>query len=186
MINIIAFKGKIGSGKTTAALYLINTRQYARLRFADKLKAMLRKLGLTERELDGDLKEVPCELLGGKTPRYAMTTLGTEWGRDMIHSNLWVNALNRSMISLMSTGVTKFVIDDVRFVSEANYIESLKSKYNVLFVGIERGGIKSESTHISETEIDYIFPDHVIYNDDTMESFHRSIDEVVSMYFKGE
>ena len=43
---------------------------------------MLYQLGLGEAHIEGALKEVPCELLGGKTPRYAMQTLGTEWGRD--------------------------------------------------------------------------------------------------------
>ena len=30
------------------------------------------------------------ERWGGKTPRYLMQTLGTEWGRMMVDGDLWV------------------------------------------------------------------------------------------------
>jgi hypothetical protein len=187
MINVIAFVGKAGSGKTTASEYLQYKGRYTRLRFADRLKDMLRALGLLKREIDGDLKECACDVLGGKTPRHAMITLGTEWGRDMIYPNIWVDALDRDMRHYISTGVTSFIIDDLRFTNEAMYIDLLdKTKYRTLIVGIERKSKEINSTHISETQMDTITPDHMIYNNYDMETFYKSIDEVIDLYFKEE
>ena len=61
---------------------------------------MLRKLlacpgadaGMIRRMIDGDLKEAPTPLFEGRTPRHAMQTLGTEWGRDRIGRDLRANA----------------------------------------------------------------------------------------------
>ena len=89
---IIGLTGLAGSGETTVARHLMGMHGFVRHRMAEPLKSMLKALGLTEQQIDGDLKEVPCELLGGKTPRHAMQTLGTEWGRDLISQNLWVKA----------------------------------------------------------------------------------------------
>lgn len=56
---IIGFTGLAGSGKSTAALHT----GYTRVRFAGPLKDMMRALGLTEQEIEGDRKEKPCNLL---------------------------------------------------------------------------------------------------------------------------
>lgn len=114
--KIIGLMGFMRSGKSTLAS-MLDHYGYKRYRFAAGLKAMLRSLGLTEAQVDGDQKEVPCELLGGKTPRHAMLTLGTEWGRHLIHGDLWVRAL---MLQIINEPFV--VIDDVRFPNEAEAI----------------------------------------------------------------
>lgn len=187
MVNVIAFKGKAKTGKTTAGAYLVNRFGYQRMRFADKLKNMLRALGLTGREVDGDLKESPCDILGGQTPRHAMITLGTEWGRDMIHPNIWVNAIERDMIVMRAEGINKFVIDDLRFLNEANYINSLRERDNYRVMIVELVGRKGTgSTHISETEMDNIKSDVTISNVGTMQLFHESLEVLMDIYFKEE
>jgi hypothetical protein len=60
---LIAFTGLAGSGKSTAAEHLVQAHQFTRLRFAGPIKAMCRALGLTEEQVDGGQKEVPCDLL---------------------------------------------------------------------------------------------------------------------------
>jgi putative protein kinase ArgK-like GTPase of G3E family len=79
--QIIGLTGLMGSGKSLAAQELERIG-FTRTRFAGSLKDMMRVLGLTEEEIEGNLKETACALLGGKTPRYAMQTIGTEWGRS--------------------------------------------------------------------------------------------------------
>lgn len=118
--TLIAFTGLAGSGKSTAAQHLVKTHGFTRLRFAGPLKDMMRALGLTEAEIEGDRKETPCELLGGKTPRYAMQTIGTEWGRDLIASDLWIRAFNAALAKVPE-GVP-VVVDDCRFPNEADAI----------------------------------------------------------------
>lgn len=130
--KIIGFTGKMGSGKSTAAKILFGFG-YTRVRFAGPLKAMMAALGLSEAEIDGHLKEHPCDLLGGKTPRWAMQSIGTEWGRDMISPQLWINAWQRAVDSI---GVhIPVVCDDVRFPNEAAAIKAAGGT----LIRIERG-----------------------------------------------
>lgn len=115
--TIIALTGLAGSGKSTAAMHMVEHHGFHRVRFAGPLKDMMRALGLTEREIEGDRKEVPCDLLGGKTPRYAMQTIGTEWGRRLVHPDLWVRAWQKA-VDALPAGVP-VVVDDCRFPNEA-------------------------------------------------------------------
>ena len=64
---IIALTGPAGCGKSALAQALVDRHAFVRVRFASPLKAMLRSYGLTEAQVDGDEKEIPCELLGGHT-----------------------------------------------------------------------------------------------------------------------
>ena len=187
MINIIALTGKAESGKTTAAKYIVEKYTYKRLRFADALKRMLKGLGLSDEEIDGRFKFASCELLGGKTPRHAMQTLGTEWGRELITPDLWIRALDRQLRDYINIEkCTQFVIDDLRFVNEAKYLDSLREKgYKVLIVGIEsrRGDQKDTGSHVSETQMNNITPDHMLFNHYSLDILYKSIDEIADMYF---
>lgn len=124
MTNLVAFCGRIGAGKSTAARLLVEQYGFRLVKFADPLKDMLRALGMTEAEIEGDRKEVSCKLLGGRTPRYAMQTLGTEWGRDLISPDLWVNSWIKRAKTIMSDG-GKVVVDDLRFPNEEEIIRRL-------------------------------------------------------------
>jgi hypothetical protein len=120
MRPIIAFTGLARAGKSTAALRLVEAHGFHRVRFAGPLKDMMRALGLTEAEIEGAFKETPCALLCGKTPRLAMQTIGTEWGRDIIGADVWVNAWRRA-VDRLAEGCP-VVIDDCRFPNEAEAI----------------------------------------------------------------
>lgn len=49
-------------------------------------KDMLSALRLSQEELHGPpaIRDSPSARLSGRSPRYAMQTLGTDWGRRMI------------------------------------------------------------------------------------------------------
>jgi hypothetical protein len=115
---LIGFCGVAGAGKTFAAAHLVRMHAFDRIRFAGPLKDMMRALGLTEAEIEGDGKERPSDLLAGKTPRHAMQTIGTEWGRDLIDPDLWVRAWGRAADKALAEG-RPVVVDDVRFANEA-------------------------------------------------------------------
>lgn len=113
---LIAFTGPAGCGKTTAAKYLVDHHGFERMRFADPFKRMLAALGLTAQQTDGTEKERPCDLLCGQTPRWAMQSLGTEWGRECIDADLWVALwCNAYRSDLRGRSV---VVDDRRFPNE--------------------------------------------------------------------
>lgn len=132
--HIIAIIGAAGSGKTTVSRFLQQDFIFKRFRFAGKLKEMLHVLGLSWDQLDGNKKETPSDLLFGKTPRYAMQTLGTEW-RDMINPNLWTKVLEQELIEhINAPGLDKegeeprpvlIVIDDCRFPHEVEMLKKL-------------------------------------------------------------
>jgi hypothetical protein len=115
MADRLCVCGVAGAGKSALARVLARDYGYEVVKFADPLKEMLRVLGLGDRELEGDRKEVPSDLLCGRTPRWAMQRLGTEWGRDMIGGSLWVAAWQRRVKAVRTS---RIVVDDCRFPNE--------------------------------------------------------------------
>ncbi len=142
---IIALTGYAGSGKSTVAQYLVEKHGYTRIKFAGPLKSMMRALGLGEREIEGDLKEAPCRLLGGKSPRQAMQLLGTEWGRDLIHPELWVNVAMANAAAVLDQG-GRVVFDDTRFPNEVAAVRDMGGKV----FRVTRPGVGPVNTHASD------------------------------------
>ena len=148
---LVGFVGPAGAGKTTATNGMWGgwtstyPERWTRHRFAEPLKAMLGHLGLTDRHTDGDLKEAPCDLLGGKTPRWAMQTLGTEWGRNLIYPELWFDAWRRTLPG------GNVVVDDCRFPNEADAIRALGGVIvRIARPGYGAGGHPSEAQEVEE------------------------------------
>lgn len=159
---IVGLSGRMGCGKSTVASFLAAEYGYQRHRMAGPLKAMLKSLGLTDDHIEGHLKEKPCALLGGKSPRHAMQTLGTDWGRHMIHPDLWVNAWAATLPS------GNVVCEDVRFGNEAEAIR----KAGGIVIRINRGN-PDEPGHISE-----LMPfeaDYTIRNDGSVIDLNRKV-----------
>jgi hypothetical protein len=164
---LIGLIGKKGSGKDTAAEAL-ETLGFQNVKFAGALKAMLRTLlayqGVDEatigRMIDGDLKEVPTEYLAGKTPRFAMQTLGTEWGRTLIGPDFWLDAAMKKA----ATGDT--VITDCRFPNEVEAVNA--NGGTVIRIVAEGRTVFDESAvgvdHASETLMDELPADSIIVN----------------------
>lgn len=170
--TVIAFTGLAGSGKSTAALHLVKNHGFERVRFAGPLKAMLAALGCTPAEIDGDRKEVPCDLLGGKTPRHAMQTLGTEWGRDLIAPDLWIRAWEAACAKVLAG--KPIVVDDCRFPNEA---EAIRRAGGVI-VQIKRPGAGTTAAgHVSEAH--HLPALTIVSNTSTETAFLAVIDTLV-------
>ena len=169
---IIGLVGRRGSGKTTVAARLCNSHGYVRMAFAEPLKDMLRAIGLDDVYL-GSLKEQPCTLLRGATPRHAMQTLGTEWGRRLIHPDLWV-ALWRA--KLLQSKEEFIVADDVRFANEAVIVRLMGGA----LWHVERGAPAAVDGHVSETELAGIACDACLANDGTIAELEAFTDGLMS------
>lgn len=181
---IVGLVGAAGSGKSTAAEYLASEYGFRRARFAGPLKSMLAgyltHMGFSDEEIDrrieGDLKEEPLEEFSGRTPRYVMQTLGTEWGRGFIAPDFWINSWRAHVVRLMSReGVTRVAVEDCRFPNEA---QAIRGAGGVL-LKINRPGpfIIPTSSHASEQQP--IEPDMQIYNDGPPSILHARLDGIM-------
>lgn len=165
---IIAILGYKGSGKSTVAAH-IQDYDFIRRPIASPLKEMLKTMGLTDAQVYGNEKEKPCHLLGGQTPRYAMQTLGTEWGRRLIHGDIWI----RSWAATVPFD-RDVVVDDLRFPNEALHLLGLRAH----FVKVERSLVRpseDETLHESEVYVDKIPVDHVFSNEGSLESLKQQV-----------
>ena len=178
MINngIIGLTGLAQSGKSTVANFLVTQRNYRRMRLAQGLKDMARCIGLTENQVDGDAKEIPLELLCGKTPRYFLQMLGTEFGRNLIGSELWKNITEQRIKDyLLENPNNKVVVDDIRFINELDMIKNLGG----VVIRIVRIGQVSTSTHPSETALNNIELPTIIAESGDMNKLYKGLDEII-------
>jgi len=82
--HIVVLNGPPSAGKGTVAKYLVREHGFTLHKLAKPIKDMLRALpGITEEHIEGPLKELPTSILNGKSPRWAMQTLGKEWRETM-------------------------------------------------------------------------------------------------------
>jgi hypothetical protein len=168
-VPVIGITGKAGSGKTTAANWLVrNHAQASRMPFARPLKRMFYELIREAIPRDwphqaGDyldnpeFKEAPIPFLGGETPRRLMQTLGTEWGRNTVHPDFWVRIAEVKLARMLGvrgrnseTNTLVAVFDDVRFANEADMLR----RYDGIILRIERptAAVNADTdAHASET-----------------------------------
>jgi hypothetical protein len=163
--NLIGISGKIGSGKDTVGSILQdysddNAEDYQIKKFATKLKeiaALLIGCDVSDFE-DREFKEKELgEEWNGLTPRKILQLLGTEAGREIIHPNIWVNALFADFED------SNWIITDVRFPNEA---QAIKDRGGIV-IRVERPGGESHcgGAHASETALDTYNFDYVIDNE---------------------
>jgi hypothetical protein len=130
---IIGFVGFIGSGKDTAADYLVNTHGFRRDSFANTLKdAVAAVFGWDRVLLEGRTKEARewreqvdtwwAERLNMPklTPRWVLQYWGTEVCRDAFHDDIWIASLENKMRKTSDN----IVISDVRFPNEIKAIHN--------------------------------------------------------------
>lgn len=173
---IIGLTGFKGCGKSTVAEILEERMGYKIRSFATPIKDMLQAMGLSREELyDPEAKEKVVEDFG-KSPREMMQTLGTEWGRMLVSSDIWVTALMRQL-----NEEDNYVIDDVRFTNEAAAIHARGGKV----VRVVRPADPSKSdNHISEQglnseQIDYELQNLSCYRTDLEFATIRTLEEIL-------
>lgn len=166
---IALYAPRQGSGKSVIADALVQDHGFSCIKFADPLKEMIFAFlvarGLdpftVERMVHGDLKEAPVPGLGGITTRFLMQTIGTEWGRNTIHPDIWTNTFRASVEATPGP----VVCDDMRFPNEYETAADL----GAVLVRVIRAGHSPEVTHPSEGLLDDRTFHHTIINDSTLE-----------------
>ena len=124
-LRVIGIQGAMSAGKTTVRERIVGEYGGIWVPMAGPLKRALMAMGATDEEIYGDKKAEPNELWGGKTNRYAQQTIGTEWGREIISQDIWVNCVKRDIMAWYKDRAGDplvIVIDDVRFPNEAQMV----------------------------------------------------------------
>lgn len=166
-LNIIGMAGKAGSGKDTAADFLVENYGFVKLSFAWPLYRSLKTmLGIDLRDL---AKEEPLEWLG-VSPRQLLQTLGTEWGRDMVHPGIWVMVMQRRIAELSRSGITKIVISDVRFHNETNFV-----RRHGMLLHLSRDAAPEVNAHCSENGLEVNAGEFLLKNDGSIADFHTDL-----------
>jgi len=122
-VRIIGLTGLAHSGKDTIGGML----PAVRMSFAQPLKQFCAEVfdfrpdqvwGNDKEQPDSRYRRPTGELL---TPRFAMQTLGTEWGRNC-DPNVWARYGVRKAKQALARGARRVVFTDCRFINEAQHV----------------------------------------------------------------
>jgi len=189
--TLIGLTGYAGSGKSTVAHLIGGTH----LAFAEPMKAICKALfNFTDGQLYGpsEEREIPSAEFTRPdgtplTPRFALQTLGTEWGRGC-DPDLWAKIGIRKAKQLLASKWTKLpvVITDVRFANEARLIREAGGEiWSVQRPSVEPkrkpAGLINRvfyrgKAHASEVAIPKNLVDRVIPNIGTFEDLKAAVD----------
>jgi hypothetical protein len=174
----LGFKARNGKGVTAA--YLRSKYGFRHGAFADKLKEAAAKIfGLSYDQCYGDLKEV-VDPFWNDTPRNILQKMGTECMRNGYRQDIWVKALERTILEGNTTS-NKWAIEDVRFPEEAKAIK----QWGGLLVRIDRPGAPRIATaqHASETAMEsWDQWDYVLDNSGDLPQLYRNIDQMMTHF----
>ncbi len=168
-----------GCGKSTIAKYLTQTHRFEHIKlscpFKDMLHVLYHHMGIPDADIlsmmEGSLKDTTIAELG-KNPREMMISLGQEWGRGLVHPDIWVTVAEMRM-SRKASGAKGFIIDDVRQPNEWDMLDRI----GAIKVRVDRDtnlGTFAVDGLLSEKE-----PDAVILNDGDKRALYRAIDRVL-------
>lgn len=175
---LIGLAGPARSGKSTAADHLVRNHLLEHYAFADPLRSGLMEIfNLDPDDFEGERKEQQLPWLG-RSPRELMQSMGTEWARQMVNPDVWVKIAEQNLNYLQNSlsSVVGFVISDVRFENEAEFIRQRGGT----IIHISRPDAAPVNPHTSEAGIHVKQPDLIVRNTGDREHLRRLIDDCVA------
>lgn len=162
---LIGLTGTMGSGKSTVAEVLVREYGFVEVSFAAPIYAMVSALSGVplDRLRDREIKETPIPGLCNFTPRKLLQTLGTEWARDTLDTDFWINIARDEIGRNLDEG-NSVVVADVRFGNEALMIRDLLGE--VWRVVRPDNPYVTNTAHQSELGLDYA--EATLVNDTTL------------------
>ncbi len=205
---ILGITGLIGSGKDSAAQYLIDNYNFTKLSFAGSLKDAVSVVFGWDRELlEGTTKESrewreqvdewwATRLdMPHLTPRWVLQHWGTELFRQNFHTDIWMLSLENKLRQHSGN----VVITDCRFENEVNAIKSAGGRTARIFRGMLPDWyetaelynktketkyldvLKANKVHASEYSSVGLDYDHLISNNITLEDLHSKLDLIINL-----
>lgn len=158
-VQVVGLSGKARSGKNFLAQRVVRPMGFSPWALATPLKqeAVIRHNAPVDEVfgIGGIEKSLKVRKL--------LQVLGTEEGRDKYGEDVWLKFAELFMLMQYESGQDRFVIPDVRFPNEVQWVQSLGGKvYRIN----GRGGLAGDAAeHPSETALDdYVGFDKVIDN----------------------
>lgn len=176
---IIGLTGAAGCGKDTLANYLVIDGSWGKYSFASPLKRGLSEmLNIPMDDIENPLVKNEPNYKFGKSIRYMMQSIGTEWGRGMISDDIWVSLAKENILTLKNrhAGV---VVSDVRFPNEANMIRDMGG----FIIKITRDTdhyLNGIAGHQSEAGIPDSKVDYVVENNYTRKWFFDQVEVAIA------
>ena len=187
---LIGLLGIKGSGKSTAADYLVKKHNYTPKCFADCLKYACQELFLLNHDQTfgtQEQKETPDLRWYGCTPRKMMQFVGTDVLRNNLErimpgigNNVFIHHFKIWYLEQLNHNPEfKVVIADVRFQNEVDFIHSLGGKV----IKIDRPNVLTEDSHQSEIELQKIINyDYLIDNNTgTINDLHQKLENYLAI-----
>jgi len=190
---LIGISGYAGSGKDLAAniiryltdgcddymsfddyMHQLFMPKFEVVRFADNLKkcaSIILGCSLSELE-DRRYKESNLgQEWSNNSPRTLLQKLGADFGRNMIHPDIWVNSTIATYIPEKD-----WIVPDVRFENEA---DAIKNKGGVL-IRLNRITNADSTVHESESALDNYFKfDYIIDNNGSIDELIKVIKDIL-------
>jgi hypothetical protein len=173
-MQLIGLIGQARVGKDTVAAHLYRHYDFEQTSFAEPMKQML-EAAFGNKFRTGD-REQPMDWLG-KSPRHLMQTLGTEWGRNCVHPELWTLLAEDTIRVAKARKWPGLVLTDVRFHNEADMI--LRNGGTLIHVVRDTGAKVND--HVSEQ---YTWDDYpmrlTLDNNGTLPLLFSRIDRIMA------
>lgn len=179
MLFLIGIHGKARSGKDLAAKHLVNRHGFVRNAFADPLKMAAQQMFMLtdEQTWSDELKEVVIPYWE-MSPREMFQKVGTEGGRMLFGEDIWLKRWRYHYDTFK--GVMNYVVPDVRFENEAQYIRDLGGTViHIVRDGTEEKLLGATKKHASEAGVTPHIDDFVLDNNSTKQELFDRLDRVI-------
>jgi len=180
---IVVLVGSIGSGKSTACEYLVESWGFKETSFAEPIKKFAISLGFEEKDVYGTQEEkLRVNPYWGISGREFMQKFGTDIMRKNSKvlseeiTNVWIKAVECKMKKAKDQG-THLVVSDGRFEDE---IEAVRT-YGGIVIKLSRSDTTFDLTHESEKNFDKIKADYEYNNNGTKEDLYTFLKNVVML-----
>lgn len=150
-MKVVGLAGRSGVGKSTLSASYLRPLGFMEVALADEIKIRAIATGVATYE----------QVFIGAKPPHVRTWLqeeGTERGRMVFGQDVWARALFARMRKITeSSPIDKFVVTDVRFVNEVEYIRShggIVLRVDAPERNRNNGMTEAQRQHASETNLD--------------------------------
>lgn len=175
-MTVIGVVGSAGHGKSSVSGFIVDHFDFIEMSFAEPIKiACMHIFDLRVDQLHDRVLKEQKDNRWDLSPREMFQKLGTDFGRDMISEDIWIQNLESRIINAIKDK-KNVVVSDVRFHNEADF---LRQRFNAQIIRVHRPTFDclniNQAKHISEIAGVSIHADYNIYNTASLEDLEKSV-----------